>query len=272
VPLADGRVVAVLALCVVFALAVWLVLQSLVLGSLTQARAQHVLYAQLREQLAAQTAPLGAVDPGKAVAVLSVPTLGLEQVVVEGTASGDLQSGPGHRRDTPLPGQRGVSLVYGKALTSGAPFRTIGSLVRGDGISVTTAQGTFLYRVDGVRRAGDPLPAATTGGRLTLVSVDVGSLMPGGVVYVDATLQSEPVVGAGHVRAVPDSEKAMSIDKDGLPLLVLAMALLTAAAVAVVEARRHVPAAVVWVLGAPVLVAGLWAVTQQVDRLLPNLF
>ena len=65
---------------------------------------------------------------------------------------------------------------------------------------------------------------------------------------------------------------AMSIDKDGLPLLVLAMALLTAAAVAVVEARRHVPAAVVWVLGAPVLVAGLWAVTQQVDRLLPNLF
>jgi len=48
--------------------------------------------------------------------------LNLSQVVVGGTSAGDLESAPGHRRDTALPGQVGVSLIYGRAVTFGAPF------------------------------------------------------------------------------------------------------------------------------------------------------
>ena len=37
---------------------------------------------------------------------MQIPAIGLHDVViVEGTDSGDLRDGPGHRRDTPLPGQ-----------------------------------------------------------------------------------------------------------------------------------------------------------------------
>ena len=149
--------IAITAMLVVASLCGWFLLQVLVLSGLEESRAQNVLYSQLREELAAQTAPTGgAIDPGSPVAVLDVPTLGLQQVVVEGTASGDLQAGPGHRRDTVLPGQAGVSIVYGRAATYGGPFRSVMTLRPGDGIRVTTGQGEFVYRVDGVRRAGDP--------------------------------------------------------------------------------------------------------------------
>ena len=33
---------------------------------------------------------------------------------MEGTSSGTLMSGPGHRRDTPFPGQAGVSVIVGR--------------------------------------------------------------------------------------------------------------------------------------------------------------
>ena len=60
---------------------------------------------------------------GEPVALLSIPRLGISQVVVEGTASGDTLAGPGHLRDTVLPGQVGTSVVYGRAATYGAPVR-----------------------------------------------------------------------------------------------------------------------------------------------------
>ncbi|MCG2798037.1 MAG: class E sortase [Cellulomonas sp.] len=271
-PLEDRRLGLLVSLIVVAGLLGWLGLQLLALGALSQNRAQTDLHNQLREQLAAQTAPLGSVDPGQPVALLRIPTLGLEQVVVEGTSSADLQAGPGHRRDTVLPGQKGVAVVYGKALTAGAPFRSLAGLIEGDGIEVTTAQGTFTYRVDAVRRAGDPLPAAPSGGRLTLVTADVRGLQPDGVVYVDATLQGDPATGAGRVSAVPDSEKALAVDTAGLSMLALALGTLLVTVGGAVLLRDRVPGAVLWTLAAPVALACLWLVGDQVAPLLPNLF
>ncbi|MBU4213818.1 MAG: class E sortase [Actinobacteria bacterium] len=268
----DSRLAFLISLVVIAGLVGWTALQLLTLGALTQGRAQNVLHSQLRGQLAAETAPLGTVAPGEPVALLRIPTLGLEQVVVEGTASSDLQSGPGHRRDTVLPGQKGVSVVYGKALTSGAPFRSITTLTEGDGIEVTTAQGVFTYRVDGVRRAGDPLPAATSGGRLTLVTAEVSNLMPTGVVYVDATLSGTPVTGAGRVSAIPDSEKPLAIDTSDLPMLVVALGALLAGVLGITMLRGRVPAAVLWTLATPVVLASLWLTAAQLSHLLPNLF
>ncbi len=264
---------------VVAVLCGWFVLQLVVLGGFQQSRAQYGLYADFRQALVAQTAPLGGtIAAGTPVALLTVPTLGLQQAVVEGTSSGDLLAGPGHRMDTALPGQVGVSIVYGRASTYGAPFRSVPSLQPGDGIRVTTGQGEFVYRVDGVRRAGDPLPAAlpTGGSRLTLVTAEgdgpFAALAPSRTVYVDATLQGDPAVGApGRPSAIPDSEKAMAGDPSVLPVLALALQGLLLAAVGTLLLRRHLSGRVLWVIAAPVLLAMAWLAGGYAVQLLPNL-
>lgn len=103
-----------------------------------EARTQHNLYATFRGQLAQAVAPLGSPAQGSPVAILDIPRLGLHAVVVEGTTAGDLTRGPGHRRDSPLPGQGGVSEIYGRRATFGAPFAHLPQLWRGDKITVTT--------------------------------------------------------------------------------------------------------------------------------------
>jgi sortase A len=208
---------------------------------------------------------------------MTIPEIGLDDVVVDGTASGDLLDGPGHLRTTPLPGDVGTSVVMGRSTTYGAPFGKITTLRPGDAITVLGAQGSVTYTVKDVRRAGDPVPAAPTGasaGRLVLATADgsgfLSALRPKNVVYVDAdTANAKP---SGPVYpAVPNAEQAMQRDTSAMPLLVLLLAFLAALVLAVSVARRHVRATVVWLVSAPVAIALAWAVTDQVMRLLPNL-
>ena len=146
----------------------------------------------------------------------TIPSIGLEQVVVEGTASGDLLVGPGHRRDTALPGQVGTSVVYGRAATYGGPFADLTELQAGDKIEVDVGQGRKVFRVSGVRRAGDPLPQPPADGaaRLTLVTAEgsgrLGALAPESVVYVDADAKKGFPAPAGRPPAVPESEQSMA--------------------------------------------------------------
>lgn len=263
-----------------FLVAGWMVAQLLYLGGLSQDRAQNDLYAEFRGQLAAATAPIGPVtEVGSPVAALSIPHIGLEQVVVEGTASGDLLSGPGHLRNTVLPGQLGTSAVFGRASTYGAPFARIGELVPGDRITVTTAQGTQRFSVIGVRRAGDPLPQPRpeSAARLVLVSGEASggrlpSLSPGGVVYVDAEATKAFDAPAGLPRGVPDPEQAMGTEAGAvMPLLTLCLGLLLALTLGVIAARQRFGAALVWVVTTPVVIAVAWLTTDVVMRLLPNL-
>lgn len=270
---------------IVVLVCVWVLLQVLVLGRISEARAQHLLYSQYRTELATQTAPTGALDydgrpvvEGSPVALLTIPALGTSDVVVDGTASGDLLRGPGHLRTTPLPGNVGTSLVMGRRATYGAPFAGIASLHPGDPIQVLGAQGTVTYTVTDVRRAGDAIPPQPTGasaGRLILATADgsggfLSGLRARDVVYVDA--DTSKAFPSGPVYpAVPDAERAMQRDPGALPLLVLLLAFLAVAVLAVSVARRHVRATVVWLVSAPVVIALAWAVTDQVMRLLPNL-
>ena len=256
----------------------WMAAQLLFLGSISQHRAQDLLYDELRTDLAGATAPVGPVIPvGDPVALLTIPSIGLEQVVVEGTASGDLLAGPGHRRDTVLPGQVGTSVVYGRAATYGAPFADLAELGAGDEIDVVGAQGTTTYTVLGVRRAGDPLPqpVADGAGRITLVTAEgsgrLGAIAPESVVYVDADATEAFPAPPGRPAAVPDSEKAMAADEGALPLLALCLALLLALTLGVVAARQRWSTVLVWVVASPLAIALSWASTDVVMRLLPNL-
>lgn len=256
----------------------WVLLQMLWLGGVSQGRAQDLLYDELRAELAAATAPIGPDLPvGAPVALLEAPAIGLEQVVVEGTASGDLLAGPGHRRDTVLPGQVGVSVVYGRASTYGGPFGDLTKLRAGDTVTVVTAQGEKAFAVLGVRREGDPLPQPIAPGaaRLTLVTAEgtgrLAALSPGETTYVDAEAKEGFPAPARPAVAVPASEGAMGRDPGALPLLSLCLAALVALTLGVVAARQRWSAVLVWVIASPVALALAWMSTDVVMRLLPNL-
>lgn len=276
----DGWSVASTTSVMLCLVAGWMAAQMLYLGGLAQDRSQAELYDRFRGELASATAPIGPVtDVGAPVATLSIPHLGLQQVVVEGTASGDLLTGPGHLRSTVLPGQLGTSAVFGRASTYGAPFARLGELVEGDQVNVTTAQGSTRFRVIGVRRAGDPLPQPRPedAARLVLVSGEASgarlpSLSPGGVVYVDAEADEAFDTPAGLPRVVPDPEQAMGTESGAvMPLLTLCLGLLLALTLGVIAARQRFGAALVWVVATPVVLAVAWLTTDVVMRLLPNL-
>jgi sortase A len=256
----------------------WLVAQMLFLSTFSEDRAQSLLYQQFRTDLANATVSLGPTTPvGDPVALLTIPRLGVSQVVVEGTASGDTLAGPGHLRKTVLPGQAGTSVVYGRAATYGAPFRDLGRLRPGDDINVVMSQGEVHFKVIDVRRAGDPFPQPLPAGgaRLVLVTAEghgpFAALAPGSVLYVDADAAQGFIPPSGLPATVPDPELAMHSDHGAYPLLALHLALLLAVTLGVVIARQRWSDRLVWVVSTPVVVALAWSTTDVVMRLLPNL-
>jgi sortase A len=257
---------------------VWAVLQLLVLGGVSHDRAQTLLYRDFRVQLAETTAPLGPTIPvGDPVALMSIPAIGLDEVVVEGTASGDLLVGPGHLRGTPLPGQRGFSVVMCRAATYGAPCAHLGDLRRGDDLELVTSQGRTTLDVIGVRREGDPVPAFTdpAAAVVTLISAEgqgrLSALTPDTTVYVDAVASEAFATPGGYGGVAPLAEQAMERDTSALPLMALWLALLVGLSTAVVLARQRWSASLVWVVAGPVALTLAWLATDTAMRLLPNL-
>jgi sortase A len=279
VPVPDELSIISTSMTVLAVLCAWLIVQLLVLGGLEHDRAQDRLYGEFREQLAAATAPVGGIiEPGAPVALLSVPGLKWDQVVIEGTSSGLLLDGPGHRRDTVLPGQAGVSIVYGKASTFGKPFKAMLNGASGQKMTVTTGQGELSYTIGAVRRAGDPLPAAPPAGgsRITMVTAEgdgrLGSLAPNQVVYIDATLDTGAFVAPpGRLNAIGPAETAMASDTSVMPALALSLGVLAAATVGVMVARRRFGTTRTWLIGAPVVLALAWLTVDLTTYLLPNL-
>jgi sortase A len=260
--------------------AVWFLVYTYGLSALGEHRAQRELYATLRGQLAGAVAPIGGViEPGSPVALIDAPGADLSQtVVVEGTSSGDLMSGPGHLRNSVMPGQAGVAVLMGRGAAAGAPFARIGELSKGDPITVTTGQGVFTYQVEDVRRAGDPLPpplAAGTG-RLVLVSSEGASWRtgwsPSGAVYVDAALKGKPQpMPAGKPIAVPNYELPMQGDPTAWVPLVVWLQLGLLLVLGVWWVRRRLGRWEVWLIAVPLAAAVLWGASENAMQLLPNL-
>lgn len=275
-----GRGTVVWALATVSLISLWFVAYAVLLTPFQESRAQAVLYNTMRERLALETAPLGgSIAAGDPVAILTSPRLGLaDVVVVEGTASGDLMAGPGHYRASALPGQSGVAVLYGRATLYGAPFGLIASAHVGDTVTATTGQGVFTYSVIDVRRAGDPLPQplAAGAGRLTLVTAEgsgrFGSLSPSGTIYVDLRLDgtAQPYP-SGRPVVVPQAEMALQGDPSALLPLAVVLPLLVGAVVFAVYAWNRWGRWQAWVVGAPLILASLYLVSQCTFRLLPNL-
>lgn len=90
-------------------------------------------------------------DPplGSPVGVLTIPAIGLDDVIVEGVGAPELEQGPGHYPGTPLPGELGNVGIAGHRTTYARPFYDLNLLHDGDAVDVRTAQGSFRYAVVG---------------------------------------------------------------------------------------------------------------------------
>ncbi|MEV5849255.1 class E sortase [Streptomyces sp. NPDC051985] len=282
-PARPGLALAGAALCVLAAVLLGFAANLTIVGHLQHARDQQTAYDELRKELALGTAPVGQRDyegkllkPGAPVALLRIPVLGLKEVVAEGTTSEVLMAGPGHRRDTPLPGQAGTAVIMGRQWGYGSPFHDLRQLPVGSRIEITTGQDKSVYEVTGVRRAGDELPApvAEGQGRLTLITATGAPYTPSGVLRVDAKLvtavQPNP---PRDLRAgwIADSEQALGTDSGAwLGVFLWTQGLLLASLLAVV-AFRVWGRWQTWICAGPLLLALGLADSQSLTALLPNL-
>ncbi|MEU9345974.1 class E sortase [Streptomyces sp. NPDC048278] len=282
-PARPGLALAGAALCVLAAVLLGFAANLTIVGHLQHARDQQTAYDELRKELALGTAPVGQRDyegkllkPGAPVALLRIPALGLKEVVAEGTTSEVLMAGPGHRRDTPLPGQAGTAVIMGRQWGYGSPFHDLHQLPVGSRIEITTGQDKSVYEVTGVRRAGDELPApvAEGQGRLTLITATGAPYTPSGVLRVDARLvtavQPNP---PRDLRAgwIADSEQALGTDSGAwLGVFLWTQGLLLASLLAVV-AFRVWGRWQTWICAGPLLLALGLADSQSLTALLPNL-
>jgi sortase A len=94
-------------------------------------------------------------EEGDAVGRLHVPRLGLDVVVVFGTADETLREGPGLHRSTRLPGRGSLIYVAGHRTTYLAPFADVDRLRPGDIATMEMPYGTFRYEVTGTRIVED---------------------------------------------------------------------------------------------------------------------
>jgi sortase A len=88
------------------------------------------------------------VSDGDPIGRIRLPAAGIDDVMVAGTGTADLRSGPGHYPYTPLPGQRGTVAVAGHRTTYGAPFRHLDAVHKGDRVQLSMPYGVFDYRVE----------------------------------------------------------------------------------------------------------------------------
>ncbi|MBI1844320.1 MAG: sortase [Actinobacteria bacterium] len=267
----------------VFVLSVCLSLELAMVSGVQGQASQQKAFQRLRGDLAKGTTPVGPTDDegrglpsGLPIAYLEIPSIGLRQVIVEGTTAANLFTGPGHRRDTPLPGQGGVSVILGRRAAFGGPFSRIHTLDPGDIIKVTTGQGVYEYRVIGRRREGDALPPPMKPGRgrLLLVTADGRPFLPSGVLRVDADLGGPVAPGPARLMtnaSLPAAEQIMGVTTDSVWALALWIQALILVLIGAAWAWHRWGRIQAWVVTFPVLLLVGLSASGEAARLLPNL-
>ncbi len=254
-----------------------------VISPLTFAADQVRLQNAFSVQVSTATAPTGEKDfensllkDGAPVARLVIDKLGLDVIVVEGTDSNTMRSGVGHRRDTVLPGQEGMTVLFGRAWSYGAPFGKLAQLEAGDTFFVYTGQGKSEYVVTGLREAGDkglaPVKAGTN--HLVLTTAKGEFFSPTSVLRVDAQLQGiafETGLRETEWGSIPAESRELATDNRFVWLLVLNLLVLLLVQLGFIWFIRKFGSTKAWLVFSPILGLVLVLCIDQATRLLPNL-
>jgi sortase A len=116
------------------------------------ARQQDVLRGELQERIEDPRGRPSMVLPGDAYAIIRIPSIELNDVVVQGTGTEALKKGPGHYEKTSDPwDDRGRVGIAGHRTTYGAPFWSLDRVREGDDVFLRTEFGGFRYEVTGIR-------------------------------------------------------------------------------------------------------------------------
>ncbi len=237
----------------------------------------------LRYELANGTAPVGQVDSegyllasGTPLAFITIPKLNVNAVVVEGSTSSDTMVGVGHRRDTVLPGQEGISVLYGRQAAYSGVFGRLHELKTGDTIKVLTGQGESEFTVSNVRVAGDEVTNSipSGGSRLTLVSASGIPFLPNSAVWVDADLvgpAKETPLKVIPMLAIDSSEQAMNGDLNALTPIIYLYQLLALVILAMLWLRKNWGRGQSWIIAVPLMVWTTAMLAEQITRILSNL-
>jgi sortase A len=86
---------------------------------------------------------------GGAVGRIVIPRIGASYVIVKGTGTEELKSGPGIFPETSFPGVAGTTAIAGHRTTYLAPFRHVDSLRAGNRILLDMPYAHFTYTVIG---------------------------------------------------------------------------------------------------------------------------
>ena len=244
--------------------------------NLAEARSQRALEDDFRTVLEQQPIdPSEALPPapeGEAVAIIKIPKIDIEKVVVEGVTVADLKKAPGHYPDTPMPGQPGNAAIAGHRTTYGAPFSDLDKLEPGDPITVSTLQGTFRYETTEVKVVS---PSAvevlepTDDNRLTLTTCHPRYSAAQRMILTAALVgpAAEPSPRFVERRVAIDEGLSGDPAARGPAALWGGLAALVYLAIYLIGRRwRKWPA---YLLGAPVLLVVLFFFFENFARLLP---
>jgi len=122
-----------------------------------QGRIQDRLGTQLASPELQQAYKERKIETGDSLTRITIPALGIDTVVVEGTTPSALRAGAGHYPQTPLPCETGNVSIAGHRTTYGRPFGNLDQLKPGDTIELTTPIGGCVYQV-----SKDPFVVAPT--------------------------------------------------------------------------------------------------------------
>jgi len=227
------------------------------------------------------TANLANPPSGAPLALIQIPKIGVNQIVVSGTSSDDLALGPGHYIGTALPGQGGNVAIAGHRTTHGAPFNRLAELAPGDPIYLTDLAGQRLtYTV-----ALTPFPVSPSNisvlnyfgdNRLTLTTCNPEFSARQRLIVV-ASFKSGP--GKTPIRPVKadDAGRPYKVALQGeagwntslLPVVLLEIVLLAALGLTNRRWSSLLGRDTRWLVLVPIWTAGLFLLFQSLTNFLP---
>jgi sortase A len=112
-------------------------------------RSQKNLEAEWERQAANLSKPGQApVSADQMLTRVVIPKINMDAIVIEGASRKELSEGPGHMKETAMPGETGNAVITAHRDTF---FRHIYELVKGDQIQIRRNGHVFTYQVTGKR-------------------------------------------------------------------------------------------------------------------------